>query len=48
MAILMPMEEKLHAVPHLKALTSGIEPSSAHDSTFTHHYTLLKTTHFAS
>ena len=40
----MPLEEKLHAVPHLKALTSGLEPLSGHghDSTFTHHYTLLK------
>ena len=40
----------MHAVPHLKALTSSLEPSSGHehDSTFTHHYTLLKTTHFAS
>ena len=46
----MPLEEKLRAVPHLKALTSGLEPLSGygHDSTFTHYYTLLKTTHFAS
>ena len=46
----MPLEEKLHAVPYLKALTSSLEPLSGHrhDSTFTHHYTLLKTTHFAS
>ena len=43
----MPLEEKLHAVPHLKALTSDLEPLSrhGHDSTFTHHYTLLKSTH---
>ena len=43
----MPLEEKLRAVPHLKALTSGLEPLSGygHDSTFTHYYTLLKTTH---
>ena len=46
----MPLEEKLHAVPHLKALNSGLEPLGGHgrDSTFTHLYTLLKTTHFAS
>ena len=46
----MPLEEKLHAVPHLKALTSALEPLSGHghDNTFTHYYTLLKTIHFAS
>ena len=43
----MPLDEKLLAVPHLKALTSGLEPLSAygHDSTFTHYNTLLKITH---
>ena len=46
----MPLEEKLHVVPQLKALTSALEPLSGHghDSTFTHNYTLLKTIHFAS
>ena len=46
----MPLEEKLRAVPHLKALTSGLEPLSGygHDSTFTQYYALLETTQFAS
>ena len=26
LAILMPLEEKVHTVPHLKALISGLEP----------------------
>ena len=40
----MPFEEKLRALPHLKALTSGLEPLSGygHDSTLTYHYTFLK------
>ena len=38
----MPFEEKLWAVPHLKALSGGLETLSGHghDSTFTHHNTL--------
>ena len=46
----MPLEEKLCAVPHLKALNSGLEPlrGYGHDSTFTHYYTLLKNTQLAS
>ena len=46
----MPLEEKVRALSHLKALTSGIEPLSGHgyDITITHPFTLLKTTHFAS
>ena len=45
----MPLEEKLCAVPYLKALTCGLEHlgGHGHDSTFTNHCTLLKTTHFA-
>ena len=45
----MPLEEKLRAVPHLKALTSGLEPLSdhGHDSTLAQYHALLKTTHFA-
>ena len=40
----MPLEEKLRALPHLKALTSGLEPlkGHGHDSTFTHYQTILK------
>ena len=46
----MPLEKKLRTVPHLKALTSGLELSSehGHDRTFIHHCSLLRATHFAS
>ena len=46
----MPLEEKLRAVPYMKALTSDLEALSGHghESTITHHYIFLKNNHFAS
>ena len=42
----MPLEEKVHAVPHLKALKHSIEHTSGnvHGSTFKQCYTVLKST----
>ena len=48
----MPLEEKVHTVPHLKAIISGEDCSSwqEHIRTFKYHYTLsgtlLKSTQF--
>ena len=39
-AVLMPFEIKCHTVPHLKALTRGIEDASGHRLCYT--FTLQK------
>ena len=46
----MPLEVECHIVPHLKALTRGINHTSGHerDSTFTLQKISLKSPHFAS
>ena len=46
----MPLEVECHTVPHLKALTHGIDHTSVdgHGSTFTLQKISLKSTHFAS
>ena len=46
----MPLEEKLHTVPHLKALNSIFEHliQNGHGNPFTLLYTQLKSTYFAS
>ena len=47
LAVLMPLEEKAHAVPHLKALIGGYKRISrqGHGNPFIDHYTLLKITY---
>ena len=46
----MPLEEKVHTVPNLKALNSIFEHSiqNEHGSPFTETYNKLKSTYFAS
>ena len=46
----MPLEIKLHTVPHFKALNSGKDISSqqCYGGTFNIHQTLLKSTYFTS
>ena len=48
LVVLMLLEVECHTVPHLKALTCGIEHISGHGSTFTLQETSLKSTHCAS
>ena len=45
----LPLDVKGHSVPHLKALTSGIENFAGHrrSSTFKYHHTILNSTLFA-
>ena len=45
-AVLLPFEIKCHTIPHLKALTPGIEHASGQrrGSSFKQHYTVLKIT----
>ena len=46
----MPLDVERHTVPHLKALTRGIEHSGGHGraSIFRWQKNTLKTTHFTS
>ena len=46
----MPLDEECLKVPHLKALTRGIEHESGHghDNTFAYWKNILKSTDFAS
>ena len=48
--VLMPLEVECHTVPHLKALTCGIEHRSGHGlaSIFRWQKISLKSTHFTS
>ena len=49
-AVLMPLEIKRHTVPHLKALTRGIEHRGGHGraNIFRGQKISLKSTHFTS
>ena len=49
-ALLMPLEVKCHTVPHLKALTRGIEPRGGHGkaNNFRCKKISLKSTNFTS
>ena len=50
LVVLIPLEIKCHTVPHLKALTRGIEHRSGHGqaSIFRWQKISLKSTHFTS